>query len=106
MTNARPNLATAASLASAPAAPGSVTFRHDTASGGQKFTLRWRAVRRASPYEVLVRTATAATHERVIPVGNVTSYPLDVQLDDASAAVRSVGPTGHRSLATGIATAR
>lgn len=99
---ARLNAATIGSLAMAPAAPDSATFKRDAASGGQKWQLAWRAVPGAASYEVLVRSTVAPTWERVIPVGRTTSYLLDEQLDDAWVAVRSVGANGHRSLATTI----
>jgi hypothetical protein len=97
---ARLNAAAVGSLAAAPAAPDSVAARRDAPSGGQKWNVAWRAVPGAAAYEVLVRRTTAPTHERVISVGNVTSYLLDEQLDDAWVAVRSVGANKHRSLAT------
>ncbi len=99
---ARLNLATVASLAMAPAAPDSVTFRRDRASGGQKFQLSWKAVPNAESYEILVRSTYAPTHERVIAAGRETSALIDVQLDDAWVAVRAVGAGGARSLATAI----
>lgn len=96
---ARLNAATVVSLAAAPATPDTVLFQRVAASGGQAWTLTWPAVRGASSYEVLVRRTTAPTWERVIPIGAATRYVLGVQLDDAWAAVRAVGPNGHRSLA-------
>jgi hypothetical protein len=50
-------------------------------------------------YEVLLRRTTAPTWERVLPAGSGTATTVDVQLDDAWAAVRAVGASGHRSLA-------
>ena len=61
--------------------------------------ISWLPVAGASSYEVLVRRTTAPTWERVMPVGAVTSFTLGFQLDDGWAAVRAVGPSGHRSLA-------
>jgi hypothetical protein len=101
---ARLNLVTVASLAAAPAAPDSIVYRRDRDSGGQKFRLEWKPVPNAQSYEVLVRSTHAATHERVIPVGNAASALVDVQLDDAWVAVRSVGAGGSRSIATVIRT--
>jgi len=49
-------------------------------------------------YELLVRRTTATTWERVIPV-NGTSHTISFELDDGWVAVRSVGPSGHSSLA-------
>ena len=99
---ARLNGATIGSLAAAPSAPDSVGARRDAASGGQQWTVGWRAVPGATAYEVLLRRTIAPTHERIIPVGNVTSYLVDEQLDDYWVAVRSVGANGHRSLATTV----
>jgi len=97
---ARLDLATVVSLGAAPALPDSVTLARESAvSGGQRWTLRWTPVRDAAGYEVLLRRTTAPTWERVLPVGSSTSTTLDVQLDDAWAAVRAVGANGHRSLA-------
>ncbi len=94
---ARLNLATIASLAAAPPSPDSAFQRRDTLSGGQDWDLTWRAVPGASSYEVLVRSTVQSTYVRVIPVQG-TSFLLDEELDDAIAAVRSVGPSGARSL--------
>jgi hypothetical protein len=94
---ARLNLATVASLAAAPPPPDSARQRRDTVSGGQDWELRWPATPGAASYEVLVRSTVQPTYVRVIPVQG-TSYLLDEELDDAVAAVRSVGPTGARSL--------
>jgi hypothetical protein len=94
---ARLNLATVAALAAAPAPPDSARQRRDTLSGGQDWDLTWPAVPGAASYEVLVRSTAQPTYVRVIPVTG-TSFLLDEELDDAIAAVRSVGPTGARSL--------
>ncbi len=97
---ARLNAATVVSLASAPAAPDTVVARRENAaSGGQAWALRWTPVAGAARYEVLVRRTTSPSWERVIPVGTALSWQLDFQLDDGWAAVRAVGPGGHRSLA-------
>ncbi|HEX7977540.1 MAG TPA: M28 family peptidase [Gemmatimonadaceae bacterium] len=97
---ARLNAATVVSLAAAPPPPDSVFLRREaSASGGQAWTITWHDVTGASGYELLVRRTTAPTWERVVPVGRTTRYTLDFQLDDGWAAVRSVGPSGHRSLA-------
>lgn len=97
----RLNLATVVSLAAAPAPPDSALQRRDAASGGQKWALAWKAVPGAASYEVLVRSTVAPTWTRVIPVTG-TTHLLDEQLDDAMAAVRSVGAHGARSLGTGF----
>jgi hypothetical protein len=94
---AKLNLATVASLAAAPPPPDSGRQVRDTASGGQDWALTWPAVPGAASYEVLVRSTVQPTYVRVIPVQG-TSLLLNEELDDAVAAVRSVGPTGARSL--------
>jgi len=95
---ARLNAATIVSLASAPPPPDSVYARRESTSGGQAWTITWRGVSGAVGYELLVRRTTAPTWERVIPV-NGTSHTISFQLDDGWVAVRSVGPSGHSSLA-------
>jgi hypothetical protein len=102
---ARLNAATVVSLAAAPAPPDSVYARRESsASGGQAWTITWHDVSGASAYELLVRRTTSPTWERVIPVVG-TSRTIDFQLDDGWVAVRSVGPSGHRSLARAAAPA-
>jgi hypothetical protein len=95
---ARLNAATVVSLASAPATPDTAVLQRESASGGQSWVIRWPAVRGAVSYEVLLRRTTAPTWERVMPATSATRVTLDVQLDDAWAAVRAVGANGHRSL--------
>lgn len=97
---ARLNLATVASLASAPPPADSVFARRDRASGGQKWTVSWRAVPNAAKYEVLFRATTSPTWTVIADAGTQTSYLLDQQLDDGWAAVRAVSTDGHRSLTT------
>ncbi|MDH5233822.1 MAG: M28 family peptidase [Gemmatimonadota bacterium] len=99
---ARLNLATVVSLASAPPRPESTAYQRDRASGGQSFTIRWSPVAGAASYELLVRRTTDATYKRIVPVGNVTEFLLDEQLDDVWVGVRTVGADGHRSLTTVI----
>ena len=96
---ARFNAATVVSLASAPAAPDTVVLHRQSTSGGQSWAVSWTPVRGAAAYEVLLRRTTAPTWERVMPPTTTTRVTLDVQLDDAWAAVRAVGANGHRSLA-------
>jgi hypothetical protein len=98
---ARVNATVLATLASAPPPPDSVRARRDMPYG-QSWTLTWSSAPGATSYEVLVRSTTSPTWERVIPVGNVSSYVLDEQLDDLWAGVRSVGADGHRSLAVAV----
>lgn len=97
---ARLNLATVASLAAAPARPEQTSYARDRDSGGQSFTIRWSPVANAASYELLVRRTTAPTYTRIVPVGNVTQFLLDEQLDDVWVGVRAVGADGHRSLTT------
>ena len=99
---ARLNAAVVGSLASAPPAPDSVRFRRDRDSGGQKWALTWTAVPGATAYEVVVRNTYAPTWERVVPVGNVTQYLVDAQLDDTWVGVRAIAAGGHRSIVTSI----
>ncbi len=96
----RLNLATVASLGSAPPPVDSVVARRDRASGGQKWTVSWKSAPGAARYEVLFRATTSPTWTKVYDAGTVNSYLLDEQLDDGWAAVRSVSADGHRSLTT------
>lgn len=102
---ARLNAAVIGSLGLATAAPDSVRARRQRPSG-QTWGLSWAPVPDATGYEVLVRSTTSPVWQRIIPVGKVTSYVLGAQLDDLWAAVRSVGPQGHRSLAVVVPPAR
>ena len=97
---ARLNLATVVSLAAAPPRPLRTTYARDRESGGQSFQIRWDASPGAASYELLVRRTTAPTYTRIVPVGNVTGFLLDEQLDDVWVGVRAVGADGHRSLTT------
>lgn len=97
---ARLNLATVASLAAAPPRPEQTAYARDRDSGGQAFIIRWSPVANAAAYELLVRRTTAPTYTRIVPVGNVTQFLLDEQLDDVWVGVRAVGTDGHRSLTT------
>jgi hypothetical protein len=97
---ARTNASVIGSLAAAPAAPLAFA-RRDRASGGQKWMLTWRPVPAASRYEVLFRRTYAPTYEKVYAVAD-TSFLLPDQLDDGWAAVRSVGPSGARSLTSAV----
>jgi hypothetical protein len=96
---ARLNAAAIASLGLAPATPDSARATRDVAvTGGRRWTLRWAPVLGASSYEVLLRPTTSAQYDRVLPAASDTLHVLDVQLDDAWAAIRAVGANGHRSL--------
>lgn len=102
---ARLNAAVIGSLGQAAAAPDSARARRHPPSG-QTWDLSWQQSPDAVEYEVLVRSTTSPSWERVIPVGNVTAYELDAQLDDVWAAVRSVDAAGHRSLAVVVPPSR
>lgn len=95
---ARLNLATVVALAAAPPRPVRTAATRDRASGGQSFLVRWDAAPGAVGYELLVRRTTAPTYTRIVPVGGVTEFLLDEQLDDVWVGVRAVGVNGHRSL--------
>jgi hypothetical protein len=102
---ARLNLATVVALASAPSRPVRTGSQRDRASGGQSFTIAWDPVPGAVAYELLVRRTTSATYTRIVPVGNVTGFLLDENLDDVWVGVRSVGADGHRSITTVVGAA-
>jgi len=102
---ARLNLATVVSLAAAPPRPVRTGAQRDRASGGQSFLIRWDSVSGAASYELLVRRTTAPTYTRIVPVGAVTQFVLDEQLDDVWVGVRAVGANGHRSLTTVVGAA-
>lgn len=96
---ARLNAAAIASLGLAPATPDSARATRDVAAtGGRRWTLRWAPVPGASSYEVLLRPTTSAQYDRVLPATSDSLHVLDVQLDEAWAAIRAVGANGHRSL--------
>ena len=107
---ARVNAITVASLAAAPATPADArAVRQSRAadsagasSGGQAWTLSWQTSAGATSYELLIRSTTAATWDRVIPLGNVTRCTLRRQLDDEWAGVRAVGANGARSMAASM----
>jgi hypothetical protein len=100
---ARLNLATVASLASAPARPVRTGYaRERETSGGQSFHVWWDSVPGAASYELLVRRTTDPTYRRIVPAGATTTFLLDEQLDDVWVGVRAVGANGHRSLTTVI----
>jgi hypothetical protein len=74
----------------------------DAAGGGQNWKITWKPVAGAVRYEVLLRTTTAATYERVLDAGAGPPFALNEQLDDLWAGVRAVGPDGARSLTATI----
>jgi Peptidase family M28 len=98
---ARLNASVVGSLANAPAPPAALA-RRDQASGGQKWMVSWREIPGAARYEVLFRRTTAPTYEKIYQAGAATSFLLPDQLDDGWAAVRAVGPNGHRSLTSAV----
>lgn len=98
---ARLNASVVGSLANAPAPPVALA-RRDQVSGGQKWMVSWREIPGAASYEVLFRHTTAPTYEKIYQAGAATSFLLPDQLDDGWAAVRAVGPSGHRSLSSAV----
>lgn len=98
---ARVNAATAAHLGLAPAAPDSLRMRRNTQVSGHDFILSWKAPENApdlAGYEITLRSTTSAYVDRVIPVGNVTTYTLEnTQADDLWVGIRSVDKDGFRS---------
>ncbi len=95
---ARLNVATLATLASAPAPPAEI--RLETKELENDSTLRWRASPdgRAASYEVLWRPTASAEWENVESVGNVTRATIKRSKDNVVFAVRAVDAKGHRSL--------
>jgi len=98
---ARLNAAVVGSLANAPPPPAALA-RRDQASGGAKWMITWHPSPGAVSYEVLFRRTTAPTYEKIYQAGAGMSFLLPDQLDDGWAAVRAVGPNGHRSLTTAV----
>ena len=99
---ARLNAAVIASIAAAPPPPQNFFARRQSSTGGNDWNLTWSAAPGAIGYEVLYKTTYAPTWEKVIPVGNVTSYTLAYQLDDGLGGIRSVGADGSRSIAVAV----
>jgi hypothetical protein len=95
---ARLNVATLASLASAPAPPANV--RLETKELVNDSTLKWQPSPGglATGYEVLWRTTTSSEWDHVEPVGNVTEATDKRSKDNVVFAVRAVDGKGHRSL--------
>jgi len=98
---ARNNASVVGTLANAPAPPSALA-RRDQASGGAKWMLTWKEIPGAASYEVLFRSTTAPTYEKIYRAGTSTSFLLPDQLDDGWAAVRSVAANGHRSLTSAV----
>lgn len=99
---ARLNAAVVASLAAAPPPPASFVARRQSSTGGNAWDLTWKAAPGAVGYEVLYKTTYAPTWEKIISVGNVTSYTLPFQLDDGMGGLRSIGADGSRSIAVAV----
>lgn len=95
---ARLNIATLASLASAPAPPAQV--RVLTKNLENDTTLTWQAAPGglATGYEVVTRATTAPTWENVHPMADGTKATLPMSKDNVIFGVRSVDAKGHRSL--------
>ena len=95
---ARLNIATLASLASAPAPPAQV--RVLTKDLENDTTLSWQAAPGglATGYEVVSRATTAPTWENVHPVKEGTKLTLPMSKDNVFFGVRSVDAKGHKSL--------
>ncbi len=96
---ARLNLATLASLASAPAPPANVRISLKKPENAS--TLAWEPSPggQAVAYELLWRSTTSPDWEHVQALGNVTEYTSPLSKDNEIFAIRSVDKAGHRSLA-------
>jgi hypothetical protein len=99
---ARLNAAVIASIAAAPPPPQNFFARRQSSTGGNDWNLTWNAAPGAVGYEVLYKTTFAPTWEKLIPVGNTTSYTLTYQLDDGMGGLRSIGADGSRSIAVAV----
>jgi Peptidase family M28 len=93
---ARLNVATLASLASAPAPPTSVKMQ--TKDLDNDTTLTWEPSPGAAAYEVVWRSTNASDWEYVQSVSSGTRATLKVSKDNVIFAVRAVDAAGHRSL--------
>lgn len=99
---ARLNAVVIASLAAAPPPPQNFFAQRASSTGGNSWNLSWNPAPGAVGYEVLYKTTYAPTWEKIIRVGNVTSYSLSLQLDDGMGGVRSIGADGSRSIAVAV----
>jgi hypothetical protein len=95
---ARLNVATLASLASAPAPPANVHLL--TKDLENDSTLTWEASPggQAAEYEVVWRATTSPEWEHAERVGSETRATLKLSKDNVTFAVRAVDRAGHRSL--------
>jgi len=93
----RTNLAALASLARAPARPTDV--RVITKMLTNKTTLAWKpnAERDLAGYEILWRETSAPQWQGSQPVGNVTTYTINLSKDDYIFGVCALDIKGHRS---------
>jgi hypothetical protein len=104
--NARVNVAAAAGLALAPAAPGALPVPQCRASlsrgrSGYDATLRWCPSPGAVGYRVVWRDTWTMDWQFERLVGNVTEFSLpDVSIDDYVFGVAAIGADGNESLVT------
>ncbi len=101
--NARVNVASAASLALAPAAPSVVNergaVRLSRNPSGYDANLQWTAVPGAQAYRIYWRDTWNNSWEHSQVVGNVTQFVLSgLSIDDWVFGVAAVGADGHESL--------
>ncbi|WP_157899586.1 M28 family metallopeptidase [Luteitalea pratensis] len=106
--NTKVNVAGAAALAMAPAAPAITSDRGvpqlDRGPSGYDARLRWRASEGAVGYRIFWREAWTPDWQFERHVGNVTEIVLpDVSVDDYVFGVAAVGPGGHESLVSAYA---
>ena len=94
---AKVNLATLWSLAQAPGTPKAAVI--DTSTLTNLTTLRWQqgTEPNLAGYEVLWRDSTEPDWTNVIPVGNVTTFTIDLSKDNVFFGIRAVDTAGHRS---------
>lgn len=95
---ARLNIATAAALASAPAAPAQV--RIDAKKLENDTSLSWEPVAGATSYDVLWRDTESPVWERSQSVVSKTAVTVSESKDNVIFGVRAVGADGQKSLVT------
>ncbi|HUS20053.1 MAG TPA: M28 family metallopeptidase [Terriglobales bacterium] len=95
---ARINVATLASLASAPAPPSNVKVLTKKLDNDTDLTWEASADGRAVKYEVVWRPTTASEWENAEALGNVTSANFKRSKDNVIFGVRSVDKKGNRSV--------
>jgi len=94
----RLNVATAASLASAPAPPADPKLLTKTLENDTNLVWQPSPDGRAASYEVIYRDTTAPNWEKTFPVSGATKATIPVSKDNGIFAVRAVDAEGHRSL--------